>query len=147
MKMHDPPHPGEVLRSLCLEPLGLTITEAAKALGVSRKTLSSIPERASRNQSGDGDSSIAGLRYQRRELAESTAAIRPVARRTESQKAASCEIVSGVATAVNGRHPSAPEEEGRGGRGHRARSSDVVRVLLEDTVSQRLVPHVVALGF
>ncbi len=42
MKMHNPPHPGEVLRSLCLEPLGLTITEAAKALGVSRKTLSSI---------------------------------------------------------------------------------------------------------
>ena len=42
MKMHNPPHPGEVLRSLCLEPLGLTITEAARALGVSRKTLSGI---------------------------------------------------------------------------------------------------------
>jgi len=42
MKMHDPPHPGEVLRSLCLEPLGLTVTDAAKALGVSRKTLSAI---------------------------------------------------------------------------------------------------------
>lgn len=42
MKMHNPPHPGEVLRQLCLEPLGLTVTEAAKALGVSRKTLSSI---------------------------------------------------------------------------------------------------------
>ena len=42
MKMHDPPHPGEVLRQLCLEPLGLTVTEAAKALGVSRKTLSAV---------------------------------------------------------------------------------------------------------
>ena len=42
MKMHNPPHPGEVLRELCLEPLGLTVTEAAKALGVSRKTLSGI---------------------------------------------------------------------------------------------------------
>lgn len=40
--MHDPPHPGEVLRTLCLEPLGLTVTEAAAALGVSRKTLSAI---------------------------------------------------------------------------------------------------------
>lgn len=40
--MHNPPHPGEVLKSLCLEPLGLTVTDAAKALGVSRKTLSSI---------------------------------------------------------------------------------------------------------
>lgn len=40
--MHDPPHPGEILRELCLEPLDLTVTETARALGVSRKTLSSI---------------------------------------------------------------------------------------------------------
>lgn len=45
MKMHDPPHPGEILRELCLEPLGLTVTEAAAALGVSRKTLSAILNR------------------------------------------------------------------------------------------------------
>jgi addiction module HigA family antidote len=42
MKMHNPPHPGEVLRELCLRPLGLTVTEVAAALGVSRKTLSAI---------------------------------------------------------------------------------------------------------
>ena len=42
MKMHNPPHPGEVLRQLCLEPLNLTVTRAARSLGVSRKTLSSI---------------------------------------------------------------------------------------------------------
>jgi addiction module HigA family antidote len=42
MKMHNPPHPGEVLKELCLEPLGVTVTEAAKALGISRKTLSAI---------------------------------------------------------------------------------------------------------
>ena len=42
MKMHNPPHPGEVLKELCLKPLRLTVTEAARALGVSRKTLSSI---------------------------------------------------------------------------------------------------------
>jgi addiction module HigA family antidote len=41
-KMHNPPHPGEVLRGLCLEPLSLSVTQAARALGVSRKTLSSI---------------------------------------------------------------------------------------------------------
>jgi addiction module HigA family antidote len=40
--MHNPPHPGEVLRELCLEPLGVSVTDAAKALGVSRKTLSSV---------------------------------------------------------------------------------------------------------
>ena len=42
MRMHNPPHPGEVLRELCLAPLGLTVTRAAAALGVSRKTLSAI---------------------------------------------------------------------------------------------------------
>ena len=40
--MHNPPHPGLIIKELCLEPLGVTITDAAKALGVSRKTLSSI---------------------------------------------------------------------------------------------------------
>ena len=42
MKMHNPPHPGEILLELCLKPLGLTVTQAALALGVSRKTLSGI---------------------------------------------------------------------------------------------------------
>ena len=42
MLMHNPPHPGEVLRGLCLEPLNLSVTDAATALGVSRKTLSAI---------------------------------------------------------------------------------------------------------
>ncbi len=40
--MHNPPHPGEVLRALCLEPLNLTVTDAARSLDVSRKALSSI---------------------------------------------------------------------------------------------------------
>ena len=42
MRMHNPPHPGEVIKSLCLEPLCVTVTQAAEALGVSRKTLSAI---------------------------------------------------------------------------------------------------------
>jgi antitoxin HigA-1 len=42
MLMHNPPHPGEIIRELCLEPLGVSVTEAAEALGVSRKTLSAI---------------------------------------------------------------------------------------------------------
>jgi addiction module HigA family antidote len=42
MRMHNPPHPGEIIKSLCLEPLGLTVTQAAEGLGVSRKTLSAI---------------------------------------------------------------------------------------------------------
>ena len=42
MQMYDPAHPGEILRELCLEPLGLSVTRAAEALGVSRKTLSAI---------------------------------------------------------------------------------------------------------
>jgi len=42
MKMHNPPHPGEIIRKLCIEPLGLTVTRAAKGLGLSRKTLSQL---------------------------------------------------------------------------------------------------------
>ena len=41
-QMHNPPHPGEIIRELCLEPLALSVTDAAKALGVSRKTLSAV---------------------------------------------------------------------------------------------------------
>ena len=40
--MHNPAHPGEVLKELYLEPLDLTVTEAAKKLGVARKTLSQL---------------------------------------------------------------------------------------------------------
>ncbi len=45
--MHNPPHPGEILKELCLKPLGLSVSEAARALDVSRKTLSSILNRRS----------------------------------------------------------------------------------------------------
>jgi antitoxin HigA-1 len=40
--MHNPPHPGEIIRELCVEPLGLSVTDAAKALKVTRKTLSTL---------------------------------------------------------------------------------------------------------
>ena len=42
MLMYNPPHPGEILREMCLAPLGISVTAAAKGLGVTRKTLSSI---------------------------------------------------------------------------------------------------------
>jgi addiction module HigA family antidote len=42
MRMHNPPHPGEILRELWFEPKGITISYAAQALGVSRKHLSAI---------------------------------------------------------------------------------------------------------
>lgn len=41
-RMHNPAHPGEILRELYLAPLGVTVTQAAKALGVSRKHISAI---------------------------------------------------------------------------------------------------------
>lgn len=40
--MHNPAHPGEILKELYLEPLGLSITAAAKGLGITRKSLSEI---------------------------------------------------------------------------------------------------------
>lgn len=42
MATRKPTHPGEILREDVLEPLGLTVTQAAKDLGVSRKTLSEL---------------------------------------------------------------------------------------------------------
>ena len=42
MGMHNPPHPGEIVRCECLEPLGLTVTRAAQGLGVTRQTLSDL---------------------------------------------------------------------------------------------------------
>ncbi len=42
MAMHNPAHPGDILKELIIESLGLTITDVAKHLGVSRKTLSKV---------------------------------------------------------------------------------------------------------
>ena len=42
MEMYNPAHPGEILKELVIESLGLTITDTAEHLGVSRKTLSKI---------------------------------------------------------------------------------------------------------
>ena len=42
MPMKNPPHPGKVVRVSCLEPLGLSVTESAKVLGVSRQALSNL---------------------------------------------------------------------------------------------------------
>ncbi len=41
-RMHNPAHPGEILREMYLKPLGITVTQAAKALDVSRKHVSAI---------------------------------------------------------------------------------------------------------
>ncbi len=70
--MYNPPHPGEAVKEICLEALGLTVTAAAKGLGVSRKTLSELvngragvsPEMAIRLSKGFGGSPESWLRMQ-----------------------------------------------------------------------------------
>jgi addiction module HigA family antidote len=70
--MKNPSHPGEVVRELCLEPAGLTVTAAAEALGVSRKALSELlnghsgisPEMAVRLSKAFGGSIESWLRQQ-----------------------------------------------------------------------------------
>jgi addiction module HigA family antidote len=42
MRMANPPHPGGVIKRLYLDPLGLTVTEAAEGLGVNRNTFSKL---------------------------------------------------------------------------------------------------------
>ena len=48
MPMHSPSHPGRIVRNGCLEPLGLSVTGGAKALGVSRQALSNLVNGRSR---------------------------------------------------------------------------------------------------
>ena len=42
MAMHNPPHPGSIVRRQCLDPLGLSVTRAARGLGVTRQALSDL---------------------------------------------------------------------------------------------------------
>ncbi len=42
MAMKNPPHPGKTVRYDCLDPLGLSVTEGAKALGVTRQALNNL---------------------------------------------------------------------------------------------------------
>jgi addiction module HigA family antidote len=72
MAMKNPPHPGLSVRHDCLEPLGLSVTEAARKLGVSRKQLSDVvngrsgisPEMAIRLDKAFGGSAETWLRLQ-----------------------------------------------------------------------------------
>jgi addiction module HigA family antidote len=71
MPMKNPPHPGRIVRQECLEPLGLSVTDGAKALGVSRNALSEIvnerrgisPEMAIRQHSRSMGGDAAQLRH------------------------------------------------------------------------------------
>ena len=42
MAMNNPVHPGAIVREDCLKPLGLSVTEGAKRLGIGRQTLSNL---------------------------------------------------------------------------------------------------------
>ena len=72
LRQHNPPHPGTVLAGLWLEPLDISVTEAANALGVSRKTVSKIvngngavtPEMALRLELAFGTSAESWLGHQ-----------------------------------------------------------------------------------
>lgn len=70
--MKTPPHPGETVRYDCLEPLGLTVTEGARALGVTRQALNNLvngksgisPEMAIRLSKAFGSSPETWLKMQ-----------------------------------------------------------------------------------
>lgn len=72
MPMKNPPHPGRSVRDACLEPLGLSVTEAAKVLGVTRQTLNNVihgksgisPEMAIRLSKAFGSTPETWLRMQ-----------------------------------------------------------------------------------
>ena len=72
MPMKNPPHPGGSIRRACLEPLGLSVTDGAKTLGVTRQTLTKIingksgisPEMAIRLSKAFGSTPETWLRMQ-----------------------------------------------------------------------------------
>jgi addiction module HigA family antidote len=72
MPMKNPPHPGHSIRKACLEPLGLSITDGAKVLGVTRQTLNNVvngksgisPEMAIRLSKAFGSTAETWLRMQ-----------------------------------------------------------------------------------
>jgi addiction module HigA family antidote len=72
MSMRDPVHPGRIVRHDCLEPLGLSVTEGARVLGVTRQALSNIvngksgisPEMAIRLTKAFGSTAETWLRMQ-----------------------------------------------------------------------------------
>ncbi len=72
MAMKNPPHPGRLIKDACLEPLGLNVTEAAKVLGVARKSLSAVlnekaaisPEMAIRLEKAFGSTADTWLKMQ-----------------------------------------------------------------------------------
>jgi addiction module HigA family antidote len=72
MPMKNPAHPGRIVRSACLEPLGLSVTEGAKVLGVTRQALNNVingksgisPEMAIRLSKAFGSTAETWLRMQ-----------------------------------------------------------------------------------
>jgi addiction module HigA family antidote len=70
--MKNPPHPGRSIKDGCLEPLGLTVTDGAKILGVARHTLSRVingqagisPDMAIRLEKAFGGTADSWLRMQ-----------------------------------------------------------------------------------
>ena len=72
MRMMNPPHPGEIVREDCLNPLGLTVTEGSKVLDVSRQALSNLinghagisPDMAIRLEKAFGSDAETWLRMQ-----------------------------------------------------------------------------------
>jgi addiction module HigA family antidote len=72
MPMKNPAHPGRIVRSACLEPLGLTVTEGATVLGVTRQALNNVingksgisPEMAIRLAKAFGSTAETWLRMQ-----------------------------------------------------------------------------------
>src|ERR1700692_718226 len=76
MPLKNPSHPGGFVLRQCIEPLGLTIKDAAAALGVTRTTLSELVNGKRGIISRNGRTAFQGLRGKRRELAYAAGALR-----------------------------------------------------------------------
>jgi len=81
-RMHNPAHPGEVLREYL--PENVTVTQAAERLGVTREALSALLKWSCRRQRRHGVAFVASIRHQRGDVAVDTGCLRAVGSRTQT---------------------------------------------------------------
>ena len=91
MPMHNLPHPGLTVRHDCLEPLGLTVTEGAKVLGVTRQALNNLVNGKGGNLPGNGRAVIQGFRHRPGNVVAAANGLRPrPSAAAENQRQAGC---------------------------------------------------------
>ena len=99
MAMRNPPHPGGIVRRQCLDPLGLSVTEAARGLGVTRQALSDVVSGPGHHFGRYGHAVVQGVRLIAGDVAWPADGLRPLAG-AQQPTGAGCAALQGCLSAV-----------------------------------------------